>query len=135
MSNAKGPGFMEGGKFAHRRLSAPGIEGSATDSPAFDALVLLSEARQWLRLFERDAGPEIRRGDLADLLARIDAAFGLAQPVAAPEPLTAERSPEFLAWWHEKGRDVVPWSPQDIDAAEIGFEAGRALSTQPGTEK
>lgn len=39
--------------------------------------------------------------------------------------LPNERSPEFLAWWHEQGRDLVPWSPEDADAAEIGFEAGR----------
>jgi hypothetical protein len=122
MSNAKGPGFMEGGKFAHRRLSAPGIEGSATDSPAFDALVLLSEARQWLRLFERDAGPEIRRGDLADLLARIDAAFGLAQPVAAPDTskyLTGEQATKM-------GMQTCPVCDQGLHCWNCGCIAALA---------
>jgi hypothetical protein len=111
-------------KAEDHRSACAGAEGSATDSPA-EPVRFEYAAGGAFACFVDGRNIEAVRAFVA----------ALAQPVAAPEPLTAERSPEFLAWWHEKGRDVVPWSPQDIDAAEIGFEAGRALSTQPGTEK
>ena len=48
------------------------------------------------------------------------------------EPLTDERSADFLEWWHDRGRKICITS----DCAEYIFEAGRATKALPaGVER
>jgi len=78
---------------------------------------------------ERDALIRIALGVALDVAkAAAEAHMRRAQtatpPLLSPDELPAERSAEFLRWWHDKGRNVST----DAISAEKGFEAGRRVA-------
>lgn len=93
----------------------------------------LAELYRQIKAFAEEQGEaDFETGDALRLLCRLrpleynwpfapETATPSLPPLIEPDSLPAERSAEFLDWWHNDVRRVS----RDCISAEVGFEAGR----------